>query len=86
MGSIYFDEVDAKEFIQIQGQMGMPIEWVRHQFHLVVETPNGNLVLGMKWFLGTSTSRSNRGYQCFSHLFSGRYKSWVVGEGGSNSG
>jgi putative transposase len=31
-----------------------------NHFHLVVETPQGNLVTGMKWFLGTSTSRFNR--------------------------
>jgi Transposase IS200 like len=31
-----------------------------NHFHLVVETPLGNLVDGMKWFLGTCTSRFNR--------------------------
>ncbi len=28
-----------------------------NHFHLVVETPRGNLVLGMKWLLGTYTQR-----------------------------
>jgi hypothetical protein len=28
--------------------------------HLVVETPRGNLVAGMKWFLGAYTSRFNQ--------------------------
>jgi len=31
-----------------------------NHFHLVVETPLGNLVAGMKWFLGTYTARFNR--------------------------
>ena len=31
-----------------------------NHFHLVVETPQPNLVAGMKWFLGTYTSRFNR--------------------------
>jgi hypothetical protein len=31
-----------------------------NHFHLVVETPKGNLVAGMKWFLGTYTARFNR--------------------------
>ena len=31
-----------------------------NHFHLVVETPQANLVAGMKWFLGTYTSRFNR--------------------------
>jgi hypothetical protein len=31
-----------------------------NHFHLVVETPQANLALGMKWFLGTYTQRFNR--------------------------
>jgi hypothetical protein len=29
-------------------------------FHLVLETPQPNLALGMKWLLGTYTQRFNR--------------------------
>jgi hypothetical protein len=49
----------------------------------VVETPQPNLVAGMKWFLGTYTSRFNRRHKLFGHLFSGRYKSLVVDGSGS---
>jgi hypothetical protein len=49
-----------------------------NHFHLVVETPNANLVAGMKWFLGTYTSRFNRRHKLLGHLFSGRYKSLIV--------
>ena len=49
-----------------------------NHFHLVVETPQANLVAGMKWFLGTYTSRFNRRHKLFGHLFSGRYKSLIV--------
>ena len=49
-----------------------------NHFHLVVETPQGNLVAGMRWFLGTYTSRFNRRHKLFGHLFSGRYKALVV--------
>jgi hypothetical protein len=42
---------------------------MRNHFHLVVETPNANLVDGMKWFLGTYTSRFNRRRKLFAHLF-----------------
>jgi len=31
-----------------------------NHFHLVVETPQANLVAGMKWLLGTYTGRFNR--------------------------
>jgi hypothetical protein len=44
-------------------------------FHLVVETPQPNLVAGMKWLLGTYTVRFNRRHKLPGHLFSGRYKS-----------
>ena len=51
--------------------------------HLVVETPQANLVAGMKWFLGTYTARFNRRHKVFGHLFSGRYKSLIVDGSGN---
>ena len=44
----------------------------------LLETPKANLVAGMKWFLGTYTSRFNRRHKLFGHLFSGRYKCLIV--------
>jgi putative transposase len=49
----------------------------------VVETPQGNLVAGMKWFLGTCSGRFNRRHQVFGHLFSGRYKALIVDGSGT---
>jgi REP element-mobilizing transposase RayT len=49
-----------------------------NHFHLVVETPRPNLVVGMKWLLGTYTGRFNRRHKLSGHLFSGRYKSLIV--------
>ena len=54
-----------------------------NHFHWVVETPQSNLVAGMKWLLGTYTSRFNRRHKLFGHLFSGRYKSLIVDGSGS---
>ena len=54
-----------------------------NHFHMVVETPSANLVAGMKWFLGTYTSRFNRRHKLFGHLFSGRYKALIVEGGGT---
>jgi hypothetical protein len=56
---------------------------MRNHFHLVVETPQPNLVAGMKWFLGTYTSRYNRRHREFGHLFSGRYKALIVDGSGN---
>jgi len=53
-----------------------------NHFHLVVETPQPNLVAGMKWLLGTYASRYNRRHGEFGHLFSGRERmEWRRGEG-----
>ena len=50
---------------------------MRNHFHLVLETPQRNMVVGMKWLLGTYTSRYNRRHKEFGHLFSGRYKALI---------
>jgi hypothetical protein len=54
-----------------------------NHFHLVIETPQPNLVAGMKWLLGTYTSRYNRRHKEFGHLFSGRYKALIVDGSGN---
>jgi hypothetical protein len=50
-----------------------------NHFHLVLETPQPNLIAGMKWFLGTYTVRFNRRHKLNGHVFAGRYKSLLVG-------
>src|SRR5438876_7051716 len=87
---IFRDDVDRKSFVETLGVACEKTNWLVHayclmgnHFHLVVETPKPNLVAGMKWFLGTYTSRFNRRHKLFGHLFSGRYKSLVV-EGSGN--
>jgi REP element-mobilizing transposase RayT len=40
--------------------------------HLVLETPEPNLVAGMAWLQSTYTIRLNRRHQLFGHVFSGR--------------
>ncbi len=56
---------------------------MRNHFHLVVETPQPNLVFGMKWLLGVYTKRFNIRHKLCGHLFAGRYKALVV-EGSGN--
>jgi hypothetical protein len=47
---------------------------------LVVETPQANLVAGMRWMLGTYTQRFNRRHRYWGHLFGGRYKAQLIDE------
>lgn len=83
--AIFEDDEDRQRFWDTLGEACTKTDWQVHalclmgnHFHLVVETPNANLVSGMKWFLGTYTSRFNRRHKEFGHLFSGRYKALIV--------
>ena len=88
--AIFEDDPDRERFLETLGEVCQKTAWqihayclMRNHFHLVVETPQANLVAGMKWFLGTYTSRYNRRHKEFGHLFSGRYKALIV-EGSGN--
>lgn len=82
---IFRDDADYRGFTETLGEACGKAAWQVHayclmlnHFHLVVETPQGNLVGGMKWFLGTYTNRFNRRHKLFGHVFSGRYKALIV--------
>ena len=87
---IFKDDPDRQCFLATLGEACAKTGWQIHalclmpnHFHLVVETPQPNLVAGMKWFLGTYTSRFNRRHKEFGHLFSGRYKALIVDGSGN---
>jgi REP element-mobilizing transposase RayT len=87
---IFKDDQDRETLLELLGQCCERTGWLVHalclmpnHFHLVLETPQPNLVVGMKWLLGTYTGRFNRRHQLFGHLFSGRYKALVVDGSGS---
>jgi REP element-mobilizing transposase RayT len=87
---IFNDDVDRCRFVEALGEACAKSDWQVHayclmnnHFHLVLETPAGNLVAGMRWFLSTYTARFNRRHKLFGHLFSGRYKSLIVDGSGS---
>jgi len=88
--AIFEDDHDRRRFLETLGQACEKTGWQVHayclmsnHFHLVVETPQPNLVVGMKWLLGTYTSRFNRRHKEFGHVFSGRYKSLIVDGSGN---
>ena len=51
-----------------------------NHFHLVVRTPKGNLIYGMKWLQSTFANRYHRFRSVHGKLFQGRYKSLIVEE------
>lgn len=87
---IFKEDGDRQHFLETQSEVCAKTGWQVHayvlmpnHFHLVIETPQPNLVTGMKWFLGTYTSRFNRRHKLCGHLFSGRYKALIVDGSGS---
>ena len=54
---IFMDDADRQRFVDTLGEVCAYVLMPNH-FHVVVETPQPNLVAGMKWLLGTYTSAS----------------------------
>ncbi|MGA2852800.1 MAG: transposase [Verrucomicrobiota bacterium] len=89
--AIFHDDADPALFLETLAESCAKTGWevqafclMPNHFHLVVETPQPNLVAGMKWLLGTYTARFNRRHKLSGHLFSGRYKALLVD--GGNAG
>ena len=64
--NIFKDDQDRKKFLGTLGEACAKTEWqvhayclMRNHFHLVIETPQANLVAGMKWLSGVYTKRFN---------------------------
>src|SRR4030095_13062288 len=83
--AIFHDDEDRQRFIRTLGEACERTGWRIHAFvlmgnhyHLFLETPQANLVAGMRWFQTTLTVRFNRKHGLSGHLFQGRYKAVVV--------
>jgi putative transposase len=83
--AIFLTDQDRHLFLNTLQQAQEKTGWLLHayclmsnHFHLALETPEANLVSGMKWFLGVYTQRFNRAHRLNGHLFSGRYKALLV--------
>jgi len=82
---IFWDEEDRKRFLQCMLEVCGKTGWWLHayvlmsnHYHFLLETPQPNLVAGMKWLQGTYTQRFNARHHTRGHLFQGRYKALVV--------
>lgn len=87
---IFLDDKDRLLFMKTLGEACEKTDWQVHawclmnnHFHLVTETPRGNLVEGMQWFLGVYSNRFNHRHKEFGHVFSGRYKAPLVDGSGN---
>ena len=83
--ALFADEQDHRTFLQALGDACGKTRWMVKAYclmpdhlHLVLATPEPNLVTGMKWLLGTYAGRCNRRYQLRGHLFANRYRSLII--------
>ena len=85
---IFLDKEDGKQFVKALGEVCAMTGWRVHawvllsnHYHLMIETPEPNLVAGMKWLQNTLTRRFNVRHRAWGRVFGDRYKAVVV-EGG----
>lgn len=82
---IYKTDDDRKEFLHILAEVIEHYNWICHayclmtnHYHLLIETSDPNLSLGMRQLNGRYTQTFNRNHGQVGHVFQGRYKSILV--------
>jgi len=82
---IFLDDNGRRLFLSTLDEVCQQTGWLIHayvlmsnHYHLLLETPEANLVAGMKWFQGAYTQRFNSMFRRRGHLFQGRYKAIPV--------
>lgn len=83
--AIFLNDRDCEMFMDTLDEACSRTGWRIHAFvlmgnhyHILLETPEVNLVAGMKWLQGTYTQRFNARHKLWGHLLQGRYKALLV--------
>ncbi len=86
---IFLDEADRQAFLGLLAKEIRQQRWhlyayclMSNHYHLLVETPEGNLVAGMRRLNGVYTQAFNRRHDRDGHVLQGRYKSILVDKDG----
>ena len=82
---IFEDDTDREVFLSVLDKACDTHNWVCHayclmsnHYHLLIETPDGNLSKGMRQLNGVYTQTHNRRHGRSGHVFQGRYKAILV--------
>jgi len=82
---IFKDDSDREIFLDILYKVNKRYNWICHayclmdnHYHLVIETPDGNLSKGMRQLNGVYTQTFNKKYRRVGHIFQGRYKAILI--------
>jgi REP-associated tyrosine transposase len=83
--AIFRGERDRQLFLKTLGNACEMTGWRIHayclmsnHYHLLIETPEANLVAGMQWLQNTYTRRFNTRHRLWGRLFGDRYKAVLV--------
>ncbi|MGA3171316.1 MAG: transposase [Chthoniobacteraceae bacterium] len=86
---IFRDDDDRRFFLKTLAEACERTGWRVHawvlmgsHYHLLIRTPEANLVAGMKWLQNTYTRRFNIRHKLWGRLFGDRYKAVPVEGGG----
>jgi putative transposase len=82
---VFKDDQDRANFLNTLQHVNKRYNWICHayclmtnHFHLLIETPDGNLSLGMRQLNGVYTQLFNKWHGRVGHLFQGRYKAILI--------
>ncbi len=82
---VYKDDQDRENFLSTLDKVNKRYNWLCHayclmdnHFHLLIETPEGNLSIGMRQLNGVYTQTFNKRHRRTGHLFQGRYKAILI--------
>jgi REP element-mobilizing transposase RayT len=83
--AVFKSDQDRINFLNILLHVNKHYNWICHayclmdnHYHLLIETPDGNLALGMRQLNGVYTQLFNKLHGRAGHLFQGRYKSILI--------
>ena len=83
--NIYESDTDRENFLLILEEVCKRFNWSIHSnclmsnhYHLLIETPDGNLSKGMRQLNGVYTQKYNRQNNKVGHVFQGRFKGILI--------
>jgi putative transposase len=83
--SIFLNDSDRERFLTILASTIKRFNWLCHayclidnHYHLIIETPEGNISRGMRQLNGVYTQYFNRRHKTVGHIFQGRFKAIMV--------
>ena len=83
--AVFKDDQDRGSFLSILDRLNKRYHWICHayclmvnHYHLLIETPDGNVSVGMRQLNGVYTQAFNRRHRRAGHLFQGRYKAILI--------